>query len=123
MTTLPTADSLRSLITGMGDPNVDKSAAVFYGNLILSDNQLHNAYRNTWLAKKIVNIPALDALRKWRDWQAEQTQITLIEKEEKRLGLQQKMLQCKTLARLWGGAVIFIGDGTDAAQPLSLIHI
>lgn len=117
MTTLPTADSLRSLITGMGDPNVDKSAAVFYGNLVLSDNQLHNAYRNTWLAKKIVNIPALDALRKWRDWQAEQTQITLIENEERRLGLKQKMLQCKTLARLWGGAVIFIGDGTDAAQP------
>lgn len=112
------ADSLRSLITGMGDPNLDKSAAVFYGNLILSDNQLHNAYRNTWLAKKIVNIPALDALRKWRDWQADQEQITLIEQEEKRLGLKLKLLQCKQLARLWGGACIFIGDGGDAALPL-----
>lgn len=112
-----TADSLRSLITGMGDPNLDKSAAVFYGNIILSDNQLHNAYRNTWLAKKIVNIPALDALRKWRDWQADQAQITLIEQEERRLGLKLKLLQCKQLARLWGGACIYIGDGGDASQP------
>lgn len=112
-----TSDSLRSLITGMGDPTLDKSASVFYGNLILSDNALHNAYRNTWLAKKIVNIPALDALRKWRDWQADQGQITLIEAEERRLGLKNKLLQCKQLARLWGGACIFIGDGTDAATP------
>lgn len=123
MTTLPTADSLRSLITGMGDPTVDKSAAVFYGNLILSDVQLHNAYRNTWLAKKIVNIPALDAVRKWRDWQADQAQITLIEAEERRLGLKQKILQCKTLARLWGGAAIYIGDGGDASKPFEFEDI
>jgi len=115
--TLPTADSLRSLITGMGDPSIDKSASVVYGHHILTDLQLLNAYRNTWLAKKIVNIPALDALRKWRAWQADQQQITLIEKEEQRLGLKLKLLQCKTLARLWGGAVIYIGDGGDASLP------
>lgn len=115
--TLPTTDSLRSLITGMGDPLIDKSASVMYGHTILSDLQLLNAYRNTWLAKKIVNIPALDALRKWREWQADQKQITLIEAEERRLGLKLKMLQCKTLARLWGGAVIYIGDGGDASKP------
>lgn len=117
MTELATADSLRSLITGMGDPAFDKSASLAYGNIILGDNQLHNAYRNTWLAKKIVNIPALDALRKWRNWQADQKEITAIEAEEKRLGLKLKMLQCKTLARLWGGACIFIGDGKNAAEP------
>lgn len=112
-----TTDSLRSLITGMGDPLIDKSAAVQYGYNYLSDLQLHNAYRGTWLAKKIVNIPALDALRKWRAWQADQEQITLIENTEKRLGLQLKVLQAKTLARLWGGACIYIGDGGDASQP------
>lgn len=111
-----TTDSLRSLITGMGDPLIDKAASVVYGNQVLSDQQLINSYRNTWLAKKIVNIPALDALRKWRDWQADQAQITLIEAEERRLGLKKKMLECKTLARLWGGAVIYIGDGGDATQ-------
>lgn len=110
-------DSLRSLITGMGDPLIDKSAGVAYGYNYLSDLQLHNAYRGTWLAKKIINIPALDALRKWRSWQADQQQITLIENTEKRLGLQLKVLQAKTLARLWGGACIYIGDGGNASTP------
>lgn len=109
-------DSLRSLITGMGDPLIDKSAGVAYGYNYLSDLQLHNAYRGTWLAKKIINIPALDALRKWRAWQADQGQITLIENTEKRLGLQLKVLQAKTLARLWGGACIYIGDGGNASE-------
>lgn len=118
MTTLPTADSLRSLITGLGDPALDKAAGLGYANGTLSDLQLHAAYRNTWLAKKIVNIPALDALRKWRMWQADQQHITAIEAEERRLGLQTKLLQCKTLARLWGGACLYIGDGRPADQPL-----
>ena len=113
---IATTDSLRSLITGLGDPLLDKSASVMYGHTFLTDLQLLNSYRNTWLAKKIVNIPALDALRKWREWQADQKDITLIETEERRLGLKLKLLQAKTLARLWGGACIYIGDGGDASK-------
>lgn len=111
-----TTDSLRSFITAMGEPGVDKAASSYYAPTILSDNQLLNAYRNTWLAKKIVNIPALDAFRKWRNWQADQKQITELEREEKRLGVQSKLLEAKTLARLWGGAAIYIGDGGDARE-------
>lgn len=117
-------DSLRSFVTGLGDPLRDKSSSLFYADRFLSDSELQASYRNTWLAKKIVNIPALDALRKWRAWQADQKQITLLEAEEKRLGLQQKVLQCKTLARLWGGAAIFIGtNDRDPSQPLEIDNI
>ncbi|QIG76480.1 putative portal protein [Rhizobium phage RHph_I72] len=113
-------DSLRSLLTGLGDPNRDKAAlgSLGYLDFILDDQQLWSAYRNSWIARKIVNIPAQDACRRWRAWQADQEQITLIEKEEKRLGLKGKLLLCKTLARLWGGAAIYIGDGGRADQPL-----
>lgn len=117
-------DSLRSLITGLGDPNRDKASSLYYQDHVLSDPQLLTAYRNTWLARKIIDIPALDALRKWRDWQAEQQDITKIEAEEKRLGLQLKMLQCKTIARLWGGAVIYMGvEGQDPSEPLEVESI
>ena len=112
------ADSLRSLITGLGDPMRDKSAGLVYQDYMLSDEELLHAYRNSWIAKKAVNIPAMDALRKWRHWQADQAQITLLEAEEKRLGLQLKLLQCKVLARLWGGAGIVIGvRGQDTSTP------
>lgn len=115
---LPTADSLRSMISGLGDPLRDKNASTFHWDRQLDDRQLLYAYRNSWVARKAVTIPALDAVRKWRDWQADQKDISRIEATEKRLGLQQKLLQCKTLARLWGGAAIVIGvKDQDMATP------
>lgn len=112
-------DSLRSLVAGLGDPLRDKISGVFYDNNLLSDEQLMTSYRNSWIARKIVDIPAYDALRKWRLWQGDAKQITKIEQEEKRLGLQHKMLACKILARLWGGACIIIGQKgvDDLTQP------
>lgn len=113
-----TADNLRSLITGLGDPERDKMAATRYFDTVLGDEQLLYAFRNSWIARKAVTIPALDATRKWRNWQADQADITKLEATEKRLGLQQKVLHCKTLARLWGGAAIVIGvDGQSPNQP------
>ena len=113
MNNIATADSLRSLVSGMGDPYRDKAASASYAHGNLNDEQLQLSYRNSWVARKIVDIPALDSLRKGRDWQAEQKDITLIENEEKRLNLWNKLLQCKTLARLWGGAAIVIGSKDD----------
>lgn len=119
MNLLTTNDSLRSLTSGMGDPLHDKAAGVFHQDRILSDLQLMSSYRNSWIAGKIVDIPATDALRKGRDWQASQDDITKIEREEKRLGLWRKMLECKIKARLWGGAAVVIGtaDGSDYSKP------
>lgn len=115
---LPTADSLRSLIGGLGDPERDKLASTRYYDTYLADDQLLAAFRSSWIARKAVTIPALDATRKWRNWQADQGDITRIDATEKRLGLQQKVLHCKTLARLWGGAAIVIGvDGQDPREP------
>lgn len=117
-------DSLRSFVAGLGDPDRDKLAGAFYGRTLLSDEQLFNAYRSSWLARKIVDVPAMDAIRKGRDWQAEQDQIELIEAEEKRLGFWQKALDAQIKARLWGGAVILIGTGDpDSSQPLDPARI
>lgn len=102
----------------MGDPFRDKANTVTYAHGNLSDEQLQLSYRNSWIARKIVDIPALDSLRKGRDWQAEQKDITLIEAEEKRLGVFNKLLQCKIMARLWGGAAIVIGSkDQDLSEP------
>ena len=47
-------DNLRSLLGGLGDPSRDKNAAVYYDFPFISDMQLVNAYRSSWLARKIV---------------------------------------------------------------------
>ncbi len=117
--TLRANDSLRSVVAGLGDPFRDKAATTYYGFQQLDEYQLSNIYRSNWLGRKIIDIPAMDAVRKGRDWQAEQDQIELIEAEENRLDFWRKLLDVKIKARLWGGAALFIGTGeTDLMQPL-----
>ncbi|MGO4196857.1 phage portal protein [Rhizobium sp. YAF28] len=114
-------DSLRSMVAGLGDPFRDKMATASYGLQYIDDYQLAAIYKSNWLGRKIVDIPAMDAVRKGRDWQAEQDQIELIEAEEKRLGFWSKLLEVKVKARLWGGAALFIGTGEqDLMQPLNV---
>jgi phage-related protein (TIGR01555 family) len=118
--TRKTNDGLKSLVSGLGDPARDKLAGSSYGSRVLTDNELKDLYETSWMAAKIVDIPANDALRKWRDWKADAEQITAIESEEKRLNIRGELLQCKKLARLWGGAALYIGikGDEDPSQPL-----
>jgi hypothetical protein len=98
----------------------DKSSSSVYAPLVLTDQELLNAYRGAWLPRKIVDIPPLDETRRWRGWQADRNQIELIEAEERRLGLIEKVRTARIRARLFGGAAILIGTGeADTSKELS----
>lgn len=113
------SDKLVNLVANLGTER-DKSSSSTYAPVLLTDEQLINAYRGAWLPRKIVDIPALDATRRWRGWQADKPQIEKIEAEEMRLGLRAKVRQAMTKARLFGGAAIFIGTGErNTSTPLS----
>jgi len=116
-------DSLTNLVSRMGTER-DKASSSYYGLPILDDAQLLNAYRGAWLPRKIVDIPAFDSVRAWRDWQADGDQIEKIEAEEKRLNLRGKVLEARIKARLWGGAAIHIGTGDqNLAEPLDVNRV
>lgn len=118
-----TIDTLTSLVANLGTGR-DKAATTFFSSNLLSDEQIRNAYDYAWLPRKIVDIPAFDSVRAWRDWQASAAQIEAIEAEEKRLGLQAKVLEAKIQARLWGGSAILIGTGeADLSRPLDPARI
>lgn len=111
-------DSLTNLVSRMGTER-DKAASSSYVLTRLTDDQLHAAYASAWLPRKIVDIPAFDSVRAWRDWQAEADQIEKIEAEEKRLGLKSKVYRARIKARLWGGAALMLGTGdSNLAEPL-----
>lgn len=111
-------DNLQNLVSGLGTPR-DKSAYSQYVFVPLNDAQLTAAYRSDWIARKVVDIPAYDATREWRSWQANQDQIELIEEVESRLGVRKKVRLARSLARLYGGAAVIIGDGgSDPMQPI-----
>lgn len=117
------ADSLTNLVSRMGTDR-DKASASFYATPRLDDAQLLNAYRGAWLPRKIVDIPALDSCRSWRNWQADEPQIEKIEAEEKRLNLRAKVMEARIKARLFGGAAIHIGLGdAELATPLDVERV
>ncbi|TGV61108.1 DUF1073 domain-containing protein [bacterium M00.F.Ca.ET.141.01.1.1] len=116
-------DSLTNLVSRMGTGR-DKAASSYYAFAPLSDAELLAAYRTAWLPRKIVDIPAFDAVRAWRDWQADGDVIEPIEAEENRLNIRGKVLEAKVKARLWGGAAIHIGTGdASLAEPLQIERI
>lgn len=111
-------DGFANFVTGLGGGNAKTSAHTY----VIDHDQitLENAYRvSTWFGK-IVDIPADDATREWRTWKAKKGDIELIEAEEKRLQVRQKVRQALIWARLYGGAVIIpIGLPGDNSQPLN----
>jgi len=115
---LPFIDSLQNFVAGLGTSR-DKAAHSLYSATVLTDLQLSEMYRASWIARKIIDIIPLDATREWRCWQADGSQIELIEAAEKRLGLREKVREALTKARLFGGAGIYIGTrDKDPSQPL-----
>lgn len=117
-------DTLRNIVSGLGTER-DKSSHSEHRLVMYTDQQLLEIYRSSWLARKMVDLPAFDSVRKWRDWQGTAAHITLVEAEEKRLGLQAKILEAQIKARIFGGAGIYIGteDGADPSVPLDIERI
>lgn len=112
------ADGLVNVVANLGTAR-DKAAHSQYVTTELSAPQLLDAYRTSWLAGAIVDYPAEDATRKWRQWRAKAEQITLIEALEKRLRLNGLVQEALVAARLYGGAAIYINTGeSQQDRPL-----
>lgn len=112
-------DGLVNLVANLGTGR-DKAAHTAYGPPALTEQDAVNAYRSAWLPRKIVDIPAMDACRKWRSWNGEAKEITALEAEEARLGIRGKLLETFIKARLFGGAALYIGTGdSDPSKPLN----
>lgn len=106
-------DTLYNLVSAMGTTK-DKVTHSQYLVNELTQQQLEAAFRGDWVARKAVVIPAKDATRAWRSWQASDQQIEKIEAEEVRLGLQRKLYKAMVKARLYGGAALLMGIGDEA---------
>lgn len=112
------SDGLQNVVANLGTGR-DKASHTVYVPDNLTSEQLVAMYRTSWLAAAICDYPAEDATRKWRNWRAEADQITKIEAEEKRLGLQHKVQEALIASRILGGSALYISaENQDPAQPL-----
>lgn len=115
-------DGFANFITGLGKGNAKSSAHTYVVDY--DRGTLENAYRSSTWFGKIVDIPADDATREWRSWQASKEEIELLENEEKRLQVRQKVRQALIWSRLYGGAVIIpVGLPGNNNEPLSYDRI
>ena len=119
--TVTVADGMANVAAGLGAVNA-KTQNIY---MIHSDPvMLEQSYRgSTWFGQ-IVDAPATDAVREWRQWQAKPNQIKLIERAEKTLNVKQTVRDAMILMRLLGGAVIIpSGLPGKPEQPLSMDRI
>ena len=58
-------DGFQNMVANIGTPR-DKAAGATYRMVRRADEELIAAYRTAWLPRKIVDIPAQDATRRWR---------------------------------------------------------
>jgi phage-related protein (TIGR01555 family) len=113
-------DSLFNLITGLGTGK-DPTRHSQWHLRLLNRNEVENAYRSDWVARKIIDAPAEDATREWRAWQADQDVISCIEATEELHKVQVKTRQALIRARLYGGAaLVFAVKGQDPATELDM---
>jgi len=112
------ADGLINMVSRLGT-GADKSAHYRYVRSYVNQQDIDAAYRSS-VFKKAVDIPPGDMVREWRSYKGvDEDQITLIEAEETRLGLRQKLREAMIMARKDGNAVILLGTGGNAAGRLT----
>lgn len=120
--TFKNLDGLQNVIAGLGAAN-PKTAADTYSieAYINASHDVDAAYRTSAWFGKIVDIPADDATRAWRSWQADKPTIERLEIEEKRLGVKYKVRQAIIGARKDGGCALLPGGLPGSPeQPLNL---
>lgn len=112
-------DTLINLVSKIGISG-DKSIANQYALPAgATQADVEAAYRTSWLARKVIDIPPLDMTREWRNWQAEDSQIEDLEQAEKDFGIVKKTKRALTWARLYGGGALVLGvDQGNSDQPL-----
>lgn len=109
-------DSLRSAIEAL-NPFSRRGATGLCGTLFTPQLAVA-AYLSSGMMQKVINVPASDRVRAWRDWQADKKQIEAIEAEEKRLSIRAKIKQAEVLRGIGGGALILALPG-PLAQPVN----
>lgn len=112
-------DSITNMAAQLGT-NRDKAAhTVFTGTIGFSADQAEVAYRNSWLARAIIDKRADDSTRKWREYNGvDDAAVSRIEALEKQHKIKDKVNRALKLAGIHGGAAIYFDTGDDPSEPL-----
>lgn len=111
-------DGFVNALTGAGTGR-DSRQANRYAFRPLSFDEIDASYRSSWLMRRVVDKPAKEMVREWRDWQADKEIIEKIETLERTLDLRNKVKTAEQMRGLGGGGMVLWIDGD---QPEAAIE-
>ncbi len=119
------ASSLINAMTGTGGAGDSRTAGLFAYGPQVDQYQANALYHSSWFARKIVDIPADDMVKHWREFHiqdADPSVIEVIKKTEKQLHIKSRVLTAIKWARLFGGSLLILGvrDNADLREPLNV---
>ena len=115
-------DGLQNLVSGLGTAKAKRSHNKFvYGSLNQNYIELEAAYFDNWIARQIVDAPAEDMTREWRQFKCDGAdEIKTIEEE---LGIADATQEAVAWGRLYGGAGLLMVTNQDLSKPLKVESI
>lgn len=115
-------DGFINVLTGSGTAR-DPRSYNRYAFTPLSANDIDAAYRGSVWMRKIIDKPATEMVREWRDWQADADQIEKIETVERTLDLRNKVRRAEVLRGLGGAGMVLWIEGEDQTQPIDPMRV
>ena len=123
-TTNPTIDGLTNFVSNLGSVKDTASQSCFSRNRALGRHELDSMYRDSWLARKVIDVPTEEMTRAWRQFDTTDIRQSELAAEEQRIQLKAKVAAAIRWARLYGGSALYLGiKGQDPSQPLKLTDI
>jgi len=120
------ADGLENAVAAMGGSRDKMSYNTWEMGRKLTQVELQNMYRSSWLAGKIITIPAEDMTREWRTVLVDEDNgdmKALFEKAERKFKIKSKVNEAVMWARLYGGSVIIIGTKDGMSAPKNELKV
>jgi hypothetical protein len=110
-------DTLTLAVAGLAEPR-SKFKSTTYQRREFQDRDFLAAYEGSSLIARVIDMPAQHATAQWREWQAEDDQISAIEATEIDLDIKRTIREGFIDARLFGDGYIFMDNGEDPTTPL-----
>ncbi len=111
--------------TGFGTPNLAEGAGYELVRFSYNYWELITLYRNHWISRRIVDMPAQDMVRAWPSLggDTEPTDLTKLDKALRKTNSKSKLLTAIKWSRLFGGAgclMVIDGQENELDQPIDL---
>ena len=122
---LSAMDGYANAAAFLGDDSLLLSAGTFRRtNLTANLDLLTTAYRESWLAKRIVDMPSEDMTRKWYSLNTsmDDEDLKILKRLEAKHSVRQELTNAIRWARLYGGsvAVMIVRDHLPLSEPLDV---